>query len=163
MSKQLVLAVRRRPRRAGGVRGALAAMVLAAIAALTPLHATTAQAATGGVDPATDMAAVSWGPNRIDLFAKGTDGTLKHKLYNGRWSTWENLGGAITSAPAVASWEPGRLDVFARSTTNSLLHRWYAKGAWSGWEDLGGSLYSAPAAVSWGPAGSTCSSAAATA
>jgi hypothetical protein len=151
VSKQLARPARVWPASRRGVVGFLAALMVATVTVVAPLPMTTANADTGGIDPTADMATVSWGPNRIDLFAKGTDGSLKHKFYNGRWSTWESLGGgAITSGPAAASWGAGRLDVFARSTANSLLHRWYANGAWSGWEDLGGSLYSAPAAVSWG-------------
>ena len=48
-------------------------------------------------------AAVSWGPNRIDVFATATDGSLRHKWWDGRrWNGWENLGGSLTSAPTVA-------------------------------------------------------------
>ena len=67
------------------------------------------------------------------------------------WSQWEDLGGVLTSAPAVASWQPNRLDVFARGQNNALWHKWWDGSRWSNWEDLGGVLTSAPAAVSWGP------------
>ena len=62
---------------------------------------------------------------------------------------FENLGGALTSAPAVASWATGRLDVFARGTSGELTHLGY-NGFWStDWQDLGGSiaLGSSPAAM----------------
>jgi hypothetical protein len=36
------------------------------------------------------------------------------------WSQWEDLGGILTSAPAVASWQPNRLDVFARGQNQAL-------------------------------------------
>ncbi len=65
------------------------------------------------------------------------------------WIGWENLGGVLTSGPAVASWQPNRLDVFARGTDNSLYHKWWDGNNWSDWESLGGVLTSAPAAVSW--------------
>lgn len=36
---------------------------------------------------------VSWGPNRLDVFGTGVNGTLYHKWRNGSsWSGWESLG-----------------------------------------------------------------------
>ena len=67
------------------------------------------------------------------------------------WVGWEDLGGILTSAPAVASWQPNRLDVFVRGTDQSLYHKWWDGRSWSIWESLGGILTSAPGAVSWGP------------
>ena len=64
---------------------------------------------------------------------------------------YENLGGLLTSGPAVCSWGPGRLDVFSRGPDNALWHKSYSGGIWSEWESLGGVLTSDPAAVSWGP------------
>jgi len=68
-----------------------------------------------------------------------------------RWSGWEDLGGIITSGPAVASWAANRLDCFAKGQNNHMWHKWWNGAAWSGWEDLGGVIDDAPAAVSWGP------------
>lgn len=68
-----------------------------------------------------------------------------------RWSGWQDLGGNLTSAPAVSSWASNRLDTFARGTDNALWHKWWNGTRWSDWESLGGNLTSAPAAVSWGP------------
>ncbi|MDD3168984.1 MAG: sialidase, partial [Eubacteriales bacterium] len=67
------------------------------------------------------------------------------------WSDWEDLGGILTSAPAVASWQINRLDVFGRGQNQALWHKWWDGSRWSDWEDLGGILTSAPGAVSWGP------------
>jgi hypothetical protein len=67
-----------------------------------------------------------------------------------RWSQWEDLGGVLTSGPAVSSWAPNRLDTFVRGTNNALYHKWWNGTRWSDWENLGGVLTSAPAAVSWG-------------
>ncbi|WP_279401472.1 hypothetical protein [Piscibacillus salipiscarius] len=39
-----------------------------------------------------------------------------------QWSSWENLGGRLTSAPAVSSWQANRLDVFARGQNQDLIH-----------------------------------------
>jgi hypothetical protein len=105
-----------------------------------------------------DPAAVSWGPNRIDLFVRGTDNVLWHNWYDGSWgippaARWEPLGGVLYSSPAACSWGPGRLDVFVRGTDNALWHKWFQNG-WSGWESQGnppsGPITGDPAAVSWG-------------
>jgi uncharacterized protein YvpB len=94
---------------------------------------------------------VSWGPERLDAFARGTDGALWHRWYEaGQWSYWESLGGRLKAQPAVASRGPNRLDVLVRGTNNVLYHLWWDGRAWLGWEDLGGLLGSDPAAVSWG-------------
>jgi len=95
--------------------------------------------------------AVSWGANRIDVVARGTDSAVWHRWWDGTaWRGWESLGGIIHGAPAICSWANGRLDIFAVGTNHHLFHKWY-QGGWSGWEDLGGVLSSEPAAVSWGP------------
>jgi hypothetical protein len=38
------------------------------------------------------------------------------------WSGEEDLGGILTSAPAVASWGLNRLDCFARGLNNHMWH-----------------------------------------
>ncbi len=95
--------------------------------------------------------ATSWGPDRIDVVARGVDSSVQHKWWDGvAWRGWESLGGTALSAPAICSWGPGRLDMFVLGTDHALWHRWY-QGGWSGWERLGGMLSSDPCAVSWGP------------
>ena len=96
---------------------------------------------------------VSWGPDRLDAFARGNDNALWHRfLTNGSWSPWTSLGGTLTSAPAVASWGPGRLDVFVRSTNNVMYQKTFVNGSgWSGWTSRGGILSSSPAATSGEP------------
>ena len=39
-----------------------------------------------GVTVAGDLSACSWGPNRIDLFARSEDGSLLHASWDG--ATW---------------------------------------------------------------------------
>jgi hypothetical protein len=96
--------------------------------------------------------AVSWGPNRLDVFAMGTDSALWHRWWDGaHWGGWESLGGTITSPPTVVSWAPNRLDVFARGTDSAMWHRWWDGAHWGGWESLGGIIESEPVAVSWAP------------
>lgn len=109
-------------------------------------------------DFAGDPAAVSWGPNRIDLFIHGADGdSLAHKVYDGHWHSWEDLGGTMLYSPAVASWAPGRLDVFVIGTDYQLWTKVFDNGQWSGgpswngWWPLGGSFIASPGAGSLGP------------
>jgi hypothetical protein len=103
-------------------------------------------------------AAVSWGPNRIDCFARGMNNHMWHKWWNGAaWSGWEDLGGVITAGPAAASWTVNRLDCFVKGGDNSLWYKWRDAsvvhnhaGTWSGWHRLGGIFDDEPGAVSWG-------------
>ena len=97
------------------------------------------------------LGAVSWGSNRVDVFARGQDGALWHKWRAPGWSRWESLGGALTSGPAAASRSSNRIDVFVRGTNAALWHKRWTGSGWSAWESLGGVLTSDPAAVSWGP------------
>lgn len=95
--------------------------------------------------------ATSWGPNRIDVVARGTDSAVWHRWWDGAsWNGWESLGGGCQSGPSICSWASGRLDMFVVGTDHQLYHKWY-QGGWSGWEALGGVLSSDPACVSWGP------------
>ncbi len=98
----------------------------------------------------TPSCVTSWGPNRLDVFARGTDSALWTKWWDGSsWKGWSSLGGIIVSEPTVVSWESGRLDVFAVGTDSACWHIWY-DGSWHSWESLGGILISPPTAVSWG-------------
>ena len=106
----------------------------------------------GGVLPSSEApTVVSWGPNRLDIFVKGTDNALWHRWWDGStWGGWESLGAVLTSTPSAASWGPYRLDVFARGTDNALWHKSWNGKSWSQWHSLGGILTSQTAAVSWG-------------
>ncbi len=85
--------------------------------------------------------AVSWGPDRLDIFAIGTDQALWHRWWDGsNWGGWESLGGVLTSTPSVVCWAPNRIDIFANGTDNALWHRWWDGSNWGGWESLGGIL-----------------------
>jgi Common central domain of tyrosinase len=96
--------------------------------------------------------AVSWGPNRLDVFVVGTDHAMWHRWWDGAaWGGWESLGGILASPPEAVSWGPNRLDVFVVGTDHAMWHRWWDGAAWGGWESLGGVLTWPPRAVSWGP------------
>jgi hypothetical protein len=75
--------------------------------------------------------AVSWAVGRLDVFARGTDGTLQHWWYDGSsWGGPESLGGQLVEAPSAVSWAVGRLDVFARGTDGTLQHKWWDGVSW---------------------------------
>jgi hypothetical protein len=104
-----------------------------------------------------EASAVSWGPGRLDVFARGSDFTLRHKSYDGATVTdWENFGGSLASPPVAVSWGPNRLDIFAIADDGTLGHKWWDGTLWNEWEYLGlpaagASFAAAPAATSWEP------------
>ena len=94
---------------------------------------------------------VSWGANRIDCLARGTDRAMWHRWWNGStWGGWESLGGIILEQPSCVSWGANRIDCFARGTDRAMWHRWWNGSAWGGWESLGGIILEQPSCVSWG-------------
>jgi Repeat of unknown function (DUF346) len=85
-------------------------------------------------------AAVGWGRNRLDLFARGIDNHLWHGWWDGStWNgRWVDLGGDIGSDPAAISWEGNRLSVAVLGTAGNILYRYNINGTWSpGWTDMG--------------------------
>jgi hypothetical protein len=99
-------------------------------------------------------AAASPSSNRFDVFARGSDGHLWVRMYNGStWGNWLPFGGLLYpgTGPAVTSSGPGRVDVFVEGTDRQLWHGWLDGSGWHAWEPLGGTLASGPAAASWGP------------
>jgi hypothetical protein len=86
-------------------------------------------------------AAVGWGRNRLDLFARGLDNHLWHGWWDGNaWNgSWVDLGGSAASDPAAISWEGNRLSVAVRGAASNILYRYNINGTWSpGWTDMGG-------------------------
>ena len=86
-------------------------------------------------------AACSWGPNRMDVFARGSSGEVIHKWWGGRdWSAFVSLGMPVTAdaeptplsstgAIAACTWGVNRLDVFTRAVDGNLYHAWW-DGSW---------------------------------
>ena len=96
-------------------------------------------------------AVASWGVNRLDVFARGSDNGLYQKGWDGtRWYAWYGLGGVLTSDPAAVSWGPNRIDVVVRATDNAIWHRAWLGTQWSPWTSLGGRFTSAPSIASRG-------------
>jgi len=96
-------------------------------------------------------ASSSWGPGRLDVFARGRDDALYHTWTDDgtNWHYWTRLGGSLTSNPAAVSWGPNRIDVFARGRDTALYQMSSTNGIdFSSWKWLGGTLSSDPAASS---------------
>ena len=85
--------------------------------------------------------AVSWGPNRTDVFALDTDSKTVHQYWDGNtWLTqWESLGDAqLIGPPTAISWGVNRLDLFGIDAhSGHVLHYYWDGSQWNGWEDLG--------------------------
>jgi fibronectin type III domain protein len=109
----------------------------------------------GGVLASPPIAS-TWGPNRLDAFAQGTDRQLWHNWFDGSWH-WEPLPGLRPTSDATAvSLGVNQIDVFVRGSDSALWRNAFRPGAgsqpasWRGWVSLGGRLASAPSAVAVG-------------
>lgn len=107
------------------------------------------------------LTAVSWAPNRLDMFGIGRDGNVLRKtLASGTWlpakDGWEDLGGSFSLPPLVLSTKPGRLDLLCVQDHNSALyHKWWDGSSWkpsqTEWECRGYQWMSPPTAVATEP------------
>ena len=112
----------------------------------------------GSVDPEWQpaprgLAAVSWGPGRIDRFWIGREGDLLHQAFDrGTWGAVESLGGQPVSTPGVTAWAVDELEVFCVFPDGQLWDRYWDGVSWHAWESLGGELdpEGGAAASSWG-------------
>ena len=105
-----------------------------------------------------EASAVSWGPNRTDVFTVDTNLNVKHQYWDGTtWlSKWESLGDAyLLGVPTAISWGSNRLDLFGIDVSSGeLLHLYWDGSQWSTWESLGSvsddvQLKGTVAATSW--------------
>lgn len=85
----------------------------------------------------------SWGPGRIDIFARGLDNAIYQIGYEGKWSGWLGHGGGLLNDPAASAQQPNRLDVMARGTSGGVFQI-YWNGSWSSWVSLGASTTTSP-------------------
>jgi hypothetical protein len=82
---------------------------------------------SGDTSVQAEPAAVSWGPNRIDVFAWGADFSLLHD--GDSWTLaegFEKLGQGLSGPPKAVSGGVGSLHVFSYSHYGELDHK-----AWS--------------------------------
>lgn len=101
-------------------------------------------------------AAVGFGRNRINIYARGTDGIIVAKWWDGgTWSNgWTPLGGTtMQSDPAAVAFQGRKIAVAAIGPSNRMYVKLWDGGSWapvSGWTDMGGDFSYAPALVAWG-------------
>lgn len=116
------------------------------------MYGTTWTSLGGRIASAPDAA--SWGPNRIDVFVRGTDDHLRQiSRVDGRWTDWSDLGGDLRGGPGAVSWGPNRIDVAAIGTDRAMWHRAWDGTRWTEWTSLGGRfpLGASPDLASRGP------------
>jgi hypothetical protein len=103
--------------------------------------------------PAASSSGCDNGDGFINVYAVGPNGNVYRVFGNHLgWGTWENLGGAATSAPAAISSPDMQVDyVFVRGPNNNIYENFHGPGinGWSGWINLNGGSASAPAVSSW--------------
>ncbi len=90
---------------------------------------------------ASPPAAVTSAYGRINIFAKGSDGRLWEKWFDGtNWNNpWNNVtGSSVNSTPAAISWGNGHIDLFETTGDGTVRHMYYLPDAtgWRGWEYL---------------------------
>jgi hypothetical protein len=99
---------------------------------------------------------VTWGPNRLDTFAVGTDNQIWHNWFDGTSWHWDNAAGTVSSDPSAVATAPGTatpglIDVFARGSDGSVLHaQWSSASGWSPWTSLGGKIIGEPSSSNVG-------------
>ncbi len=90
-----------------------------------------------------DPAVVSWGPGRLDVFARGADDRVWHIWSDTGGQTWSAWGkpfgddNVLVASPEVSSRGPGLLDVFHVGTDGNLYLRFYNAGWNDHWIGLG--------------------------
>jgi hypothetical protein len=104
-----------------------------------------------------DPAVASQGPQMLDIFWKGPNGTLLQKSYSNGWvaNTQDRgvpaPGVGFIRGPSATSWGMGRLDVFVRGTDEKLWQWWRDGSAGYYWYPLdNGPIKSAPAVTDAG-------------
>jgi hypothetical protein len=89
----------------------------------------------------------------VDVFVRGTDGAVWHlrRTPAGVWSTWQPIGGQITSDPdSAANATDTGVDVVARGVEGAVWMAHADDTAWGPWFPLGGQITSGPSISSDG-------------
>ncbi|MEJ2304359.1 MAG: CARDB domain-containing protein [Anaerolineales bacterium] len=100
-------------------------------------------------------AVVARGGDRLDLFWRWSDNTLRWRQYNDSlWGGWDNLGGFLSTGPGAVALSSSQMVVFASGVDGALWQLSYT-GNWGNWERVPGNgmtdgvaIASAPAVVS---------------
>ena len=107
-----------------------------------------------GGSPVTDPSVVSWGENRLDIFALDVNDQVVHLYWDGsQWSEWEAFETDLKFCchpVAVTSWGENRLDIFAVTKNKTLQHKYWDGSQWADWESLGPEpLFGSVSVTSW--------------
>lgn len=79
----------------------------------------------------------SQGDGILNVFARGTDGSVFQKSWDGaQWIEWFTLGGSIVGAPTAISREPGLLNLYVQGLGGVSHYRSWGAGGWSAWSVL---------------------------
>lgn len=89
---------------------------------------------------------VSWGPGRLDAFARGGDAAVYQVAYDGKWYPWASMGGQIPGDVTALAAYPNRLDLFVRGNAGDVCQRAW-DGTWLPWASLGGAITSNVCAI----------------
>jgi hypothetical protein len=95
------------------------------------------------------IAAISRGPDQLDLFVTGNDGRVYTSWWSGgSWSgvndNWTSIGGFFPPGAPIAAVarKPNQLDLFITGNDGRVYTSWWSGGAWSGahdnWTSVGG-------------------------
>jgi len=84
---------------------------------------------------ATPLSAVSWEPNRLDIFGLSTQSSLQHWWYDNGWgkdASPEDLGGGgqLIETLRADTYRPGSLEIFAGTNDPALQHWWCEDDTW---------------------------------
>lgn len=119
--------------------------------------------ATGWVDMGNTFvgrpAAAAWGRNLLNIYARGNNGHLFERIFDGtNWqAAWRDLGAGVASDPAVAVQEGQRISLAVVSAAGRVSYKYSINGSWapslSGWTDMGaapsGTFVLAPTVHAW--------------
>lgn len=94
---------------------------------------------------------VSANPQHRAVFAKGENGNVYHKYWDGQWHPWENLGGQILGEVGAVYVKGGVIDLYVCGTDHALYQNYWVNNKWSGWFLLDNklSLGSSPSVISF--------------
>lgn len=94
-------------------------------------------------------AAVARADGKIEVFVRGTDGSVWQRSHDSSWQAWQAHGGTFAHGAGVACWHPRRLTVAAVDAQKRPCLREWNGNTWTAWTTLDGGLASAIAAISW--------------
>lgn len=103
------------------------------------------------------VTAVTNAANLLEITVRSADKAYWVKTQTGthqggiQWSDWKNLGGIMSSGPALVLNDEGTVDVFGRGPDKHVWHKhqFVAKEgiAWTKWVDLGGVTATSPSGI----------------